>query len=84
MSAPGSEPALSHFGAFDIAGFCSRNGQPGAPGAPRPYGGLQGPWVWGDWDNFEGLVHHVLRSDYGTLSLRAGDMGVYWWSHPLK
>ena len=26
-------------------------------------------WVWGDFTTFEGLLHHILRADFGTLQL---------------
>jgi hypothetical protein len=31
--------------------------------------GAGGAWRWGDTRSLEGLVHHVLRADYGVLSL---------------
>jgi len=31
--------------------------------------GSGGAWRWGDTRSLEGLLHHVLRSDYGVLSL---------------
>ncbi len=45
----------------------------------RPGGG----WRWGDTDRLDGLVHHVLRADYGTFSLALEDAGTLWWQHPL-
>ena len=26
-------------------------------------------WVWGDFTSFDGLLHHILRADFGTLQL---------------
>ncbi|MCO4770222.1 MAG: DUF2723 domain-containing protein [Deltaproteobacteria bacterium] len=40
-----------------------------------------GPWMWGDTTSFGGLVHHFLRSDYGSFSIpNAG--ATPWWTHP--
>jgi hypothetical protein len=33
------------------------------------FGQSNGAWTWGNLDSFAGWVHHVLRADYGTLSL---------------
>lgn len=36
----------------------------------------QSGWIWGDWsDFFPQLAHHVLRCDYGTLTLSSGTSG---------
>jgi hypothetical protein len=33
-------------------------------------------WIWGDWDRFlPQLIHHLLRSEYGSLSLAASTRG---------
>lgn len=38
---------------------------------------------WGRTDSLAGLVHHVLRRDYGTFSLSLTDEPVAPWEHPL-
>ncbi|WP_181198142.1 glycosyltransferase family 39 protein [Enhygromyxa salina] len=38
------------------------------PFASLPLGG-GGGWRWGQVQTFDGLLHHILRVDYGTLSL---------------
>lgn len=43
----------------------------------------EGAWVWGSWSDLEGLFRHFIRADYGTLSLRPGELAVSWWEHPL-
>ncbi|MEC8382119.1 MAG: DUF2723 domain-containing protein [Myxococcota bacterium] len=42
-----------------------------------------GAWVWGSWSDLEGLFRHIIRADYGTLTLRPGSLTVSWWAHPL-
>ena len=44
----------------------------------RPGGG----WRWGQTESLDGLVHHLLRADYGTFSLALEDAGTQWWEHP--
>ena len=38
------------------------------PYAALPWLASQGGWVWGDVTTFDGLLHHVLRRDFGTFS----------------
>jgi hypothetical protein len=42
-----------------------------------------GGWRWGDTEHLDGLLHHLLRGDYGTFSLALEDAGTLWWEHPL-
>ena len=43
----------------------------------------EGSWAWGELDSLQTLAGHVMRKDYGSLSLRAGSMGqVPWWENP--
>ena len=48
-----------------------------------PLMSAQGGWVWGEWNDIEGLFGHILRQDYGTFSLRPGELGVSWYENPL-
>ena len=43
-----------------------------------------GAWVWGNWSDLSGLLRHIVRADYGTLTLRPGGLSVAWWEHPLS
>jgi hypothetical protein len=38
---------------------------------------------WGDTSTFEGLVHHLLRRDYGTFDLAVAEHEVGIWEHPV-
>ena len=40
------------------------------------------PLVWGDWTNIGGAIDHILRREYGTLSLAATADGA-WYNGPL-
>ncbi len=42
-----------------------------------------GGWRWGDTSTLSGLLHHVLRRDYGTFSLGIVQGDVSPWDHPL-
>ena len=42
-----------------------------------------GAWRWGQTGTVDGLIHHVLRRDYGTFDLALGAEPVAWWAHPL-
>jgi len=41
-----------------------------------------GAWRWGETSTGDGLVHHFLRADYGTLTASAREEGSGWWSQP--
>lgn len=54
-----------------------------------PYLTLLGPamddgWFWGGDMGGSGLLHHLLRSDYGTLSLGIVGTGAEPWDNPLQ
>ena len=42
-----------------------------------------GPWMWGDFQDISGLIDHVLRRDYGTFTLRAGETTAHWFENPV-
>lgn len=42
-----------------------------------------GAWRWGSTSSLGGVARHVLRRDYGTLSLSGQDASVAFWEHPL-
>ena len=40
----------------------------------------QAGWIWGDWDPLlPRLVRHLMRTDYGTLSLAQSGSGSFWY-----
>ena len=41
-----------------------------------------GVWRWGHTETLSGLVHHILRADYGTFSLGISDANVGPLAHP--
>jgi len=45
--------------------------------------GEGGVWRWGHTDSLSGLIHHLLRADYGTFSLAISESEVSPWDHPL-
>lgn len=42
-----------------------------------------GPWMWGDFQDISGLIDHILRRDYGTFTLRAGETTAHWFENPV-
>lgn len=51
-----------------------------------PYLALMPPgggWRWGETTSFNGLVHHFMRADYGTLSTGRAASGVPLYEQPL-
>ena len=42
-----------------------------------------GAWRWGDTSSLDGILHHLLRRDYGTFDLALSDLELAWWEHPL-
>jgi hypothetical protein len=42
-----------------------------------------GGWRWGETGTLDGVIHHVLRRDYGTFNLALDGADIDWWAHAL-